>query len=398
MSILRTPTRAEGGITPSERKEMENVAEKWTRNALKTGPVDKKKLREAIYGLYKNAGLEKPRVAIAPSPLAMALAYGIAASWWYLKRKNEKLPRIQDVILSWGKNEPPLYAETVNTVTQILEPMTSPEMTSHGADASVRAWFPKLCAAFLGEKNTQLGIECAERWSSVYQGGNMWSGFLAYADAMKNVIGLTGLDCWEKYQAYEDAGVHGGFRVMHGEFCIVSEFPLELHADAAHRPHHDHGPSHRWRDGFEIYHLHGVRFPKDLYLKVISREMTASEILQIANVDQRTQAIRFAKSGFEEFFKDEKGEVIDRYTKYYRDEKIPYELWRIPAGRMFDATVHFMLYDCPSSIKRGERRQHCKGVPAFDTVPEAMAWGMSDEECVLTPDQWKELIPLVDES
>jgi hypothetical protein len=82
MSILRTPTKAEGGITPEEKSKMDDVAKKWIDIAFSTGETDKEKLVKAIHGLYEAAGLKKPRVVIVPSPLIMALAYGLAAGWW----------------------------------------------------------------------------------------------------------------------------------------------------------------------------------------------------------------------------------------------------------------------------------------------------------------------------
>ncbi|WP_180490280.1 hypothetical protein, partial [Escherichia fergusonii] len=35
-----------------------------------------------------------------------------------------------------------------------------------------------------------LGIECAKRWWSVYQGGNMWAGYDCYLTACRDILGL----------------------------------------------------------------------------------------------------------------------------------------------------------------------------------------------------------------
>ena len=81
--------------------------------------------------------------------------------------------------------------------------------------------------------------------------------------------------------------------IMHEKFCIVSDFPEILTNDNQNRPHNDHGPSHRWRDGFEIYHLDGVRLTKDLYWRIVRRTRTAADLAAIADVDQRTIAIKY---------------------------------------------------------------------------------------------------------
>lgn len=86
----------------------------------------------------------------------------------------------------------------------------------------------------------------------------MWAPMCAYYAAMRDVLGLQ-LPQFQAYAAWEACAREGGFRVMHPEFCIVSDFPAEIHVDEQNRPHNDHGPSHRWRDGWALYHVHGVR-------------------------------------------------------------------------------------------------------------------------------------------
>src|SRR3990167_6514393 len=86
--LVRTPTRAEGGITPEEKSKMDAIAKKWIAKAFCTGDTEKEKLTQAIKDLYKVSGLKEPRVVIVPSPFVMACAYGLAAGWWYLRNKG----------------------------------------------------------------------------------------------------------------------------------------------------------------------------------------------------------------------------------------------------------------------------------------------------------------------
>lgn len=169
--------------------------------------------------------------------------------------------------------------------------------------------------------------------------------------------------------------------------------------DEQNRLHSEHQSAIKWKGGKEFYYLHGINFSKDLYLKVISREMPMEEILKIKDIDQRTQAMKFAKNGLREFYKSQKGKMIDELDKLdIKQRKVHYELWKIPQGKIFNQTVYFTIYDCPSSIERGERREYAKGVPKFSKVEEAMAWGMSDDEHIITPADWLKLVPLREES
>ena len=109
----------------------------------------------------------------------------------------------------------------------------------------------------------------------------MWASLPAYIQAARDVLGLD-LPQFDPYQAWEDCAMEGGFRVMHEEFCLVSDFPLQIHKDDKNRPHNDAGPSHEWRDGWKLWHIHGVRvneqivmYPNTLTLEQIDAEMNA---------------------------------------------------------------------------------------------------------------------------
>ncbi|MCW1959774.1 MAG: hypothetical protein KIH64_014765, partial [Mycobacterium sp.] len=105
-------------------------------------------------------------------------------------------------------------------------------------------------------------LRCAQHWYPMYQGGNMWSYWDCYLTAFRDVLGLV-LPEHDKYKAWEACAIEGGFRLVHEEFCIVSDRPEVLKVDAQNRPHCADGPSHRWRDGWSQYHWHGMRIPED---------------------------------------------------------------------------------------------------------------------------------------
>lgn len=109
----------------------------------------------------------------------------------------------------------------------------------------------------------------------------MWASWASFLQAARDVLGLQ-LPVHEKYQAWEDCAMHGGFRVLHEEFCMVSDFPVRIHKDAQNRPHNDNGPSHEWRDGWKLYHIHGRRIdgwiiehPERITVQAIDAERNA---------------------------------------------------------------------------------------------------------------------------
>lgn len=166
----------------------------------------------------------------------------------------------------------------------------------------------------------------------------MWSPHHAYYEAMRDVIGLTGLGCWEKYKAWEECGKLGGFRVMHKDFCLVSEFPETLKVDKNNRPHCDTGPSHRWRDGFEIYHLNGIRVPKWLVMTdagKISAELALTE----KNVDIQREIIR--KVGAERMLKACNARTLDVFVDNHSGGGNKYKLMEMKIGSIYRKYLYF---------------------------------------------------------
>lgn len=115
----------------------------------------------------------------------------------------------------------------------------------------------------------------------------MWVAYDAYLTAARDILGLR-LSPHAAYAHWEQAAIEGSFRVMHEEFCIVSDFPEIIKVDTENRPHCENGPSHRWRDGWSLYHWHGVSVPAEW---IEDRASLTPEIaLTWQNIEQRRAA------------------------------------------------------------------------------------------------------------
>jgi len=194
-----------------------------------------------------------------------------------------------------------------------------------------KKWLYNLALVFSdGDKNTAIRmLDLCKKWTQVYQGGNMWSAYQAYADAMQNVIKLTGLKCWENFEPYRQASIYGGFRVMHEKFCIVSEFPEILKVNANNRPHCETGPSHRWKDGFEIYHLNGIRVPKWLVMTDAGK-IDPKLALTEKNVDVQREIIR--KVGAERILKATNAKCLNIFVDRHKNGGNVYKLMKMKLG------------------------------------------------------------------
>ena len=296
--IVRTKTRAEGGVTAQELERMRTHASLWIKRAMRTDPIEPNKIIPAIEGIYAAAGLKKPRVIIVPSPLVMAFAYGASAAIWYF-RKNTKCDATHDATYdatddatrdaTYAATYDATYAATHDATYAATYAATHAATYAATYDATYAATRAATHAATYAsgacyELAGDFGLGCAKNWWRSYQGGNMWAGYGCYLTACRDILGLE-LTSHAAYAHWEQAAIHGGFRAMHEEFCLVSDFPEVLRVDEQNRPHCETGPSHRWRDGFAIYHWHGVRVPAHWIEN--RANLHPNEVIKAENVEQR---------------------------------------------------------------------------------------------------------------
>jgi len=288
--IVRTAHRAEGGITAGEKARMDEHAQAWIANAVRTDTVDRAALTQAIKDLYRVAGRPEPIVVIVPSPRIMAFAGGFAAAIWYLREKDDATDHATDHATRAATGAATAdatdhatrdatdhatadatRAATFDATDDATDHATRDATDAATADATRAATdhatldatlFTSVAQALLGQ-HALFGLKCAQLWYRFYQGGNMWAGYDSYLTAARDILGLK-LPAHAAYEAWERCAKSGGFRLMHEKFCMVSDFPCVLERDAENRPHCATGPSHRWRDGWSLYHWHGVRVTQQI--------------------------------------------------------------------------------------------------------------------------------------
>ena len=153
----------------------------------------------------------------------------------------------------------------------------------------------------------------------------MWASWSCYLSAGRDILKLR-LPQHEKFKAWEDCSIHGGFRVLHEDFCIVSDFPSILKIDDQNRPHCIDGPSHQWRDGWSLYHVHGVRIPDEQRHIVLNpASITVYEIEHEGNAEIRR--VMMEQYGYERYIQDCSATVVHRLPVDYpivglRDAKL----------------------------------------------------------------------------
>ena len=294
--FVRTKTKASGPLTTEELERMKEHTEMWKARILRTKTVNAEfpKLKAAIEGIYAAANLKKPIVVLVSSPVVMAYAYGAAAAIWENRKNGIADPVFPD------KRNPVLDAVALAT-QRSANPISGSVMSTYSVDAIETS--RNACLEIAGE----FGIECAKRWNNVTQCGAYNAFDDCYFTAFRDIIGLD-LPVFEKYKHWEQAAIYGTYRVMHPNFCIVSDFPEVLKMDDRNLAHCQDGPSHRWTDGYELYHWHGVRVPAE-WIKNPS-SINPHVALTWKNIEQRRAAIEIV--GWAKVLETLNAKVIDK--------------------------------------------------------------------------------------
>jgi hypothetical protein len=144
----------------------------------------------------------------------------------------------------------------------------------------------------------------------MHQGGNMWSSWCCYLSAFRDVLGLR-LPEHAQFAAWEACAVEGGFRVLHEEFCMVSDRPEVLTVDEDNRPHNASGPSHKWRDGWSLWHWHGVRIDE-----AKRHIIEAPHLITVAEIEAETNSelrrIMIDRFGAARYLSESGAEVVEQ--------------------------------------------------------------------------------------
>ena len=345
-------------LTKEHKDQLKSWADKWIANTMSTKPMDdfdKKKMIEAVHGMYDSAKLNRPKhIVFVPSPMVLRLAGGFASWIWYLKnKKNKEATRDATADATYNATadatadairvatREATYDATYNTTADATRVATSDatyavtldairdatyDTTAVATDEATvtkknKNWFSissdsilQIAKSIFKPEHVTYAIQCASRSWYMWVGGNQWSSWVAFLSFFRHVVKLD-LNEYEKFKFYEDACIHGGPRIMHQDFCMISDRPEILLVDEQNRPHCDTGPFCKWRDGFSLYAVHGVRVPQ-----YVVETPALIEIKDIENENNlEVKRVMIDRYGSDRYMQDSGAQLVqsDRYGELY---------------------------------------------------------------------------------
>lgn len=137
------------------------------------------------------------------------------------------------------------------------------------------------------------------------RGGAFWVSWCAYISFFRDKMQWEN-EVLEKFKIDEDLAKSCGWVWWHENVLAISDRPAELHRDAAGRLHGEKGPSIAYRDGWSLYHWHGVAIPEEW---VKGNPPAPHDALTWKNIEQRRAACEIV--GWANILKQLDAKVID---------------------------------------------------------------------------------------
>ncbi len=349
-------------LTPEHAVQLRPWHEKWVDIAMRTRPMtdaDRDAMRATVNGLYAAANLPPPKhIVFVPSPLVGRVAAGFASAIWWMHHNRRRATwaateaatraatwdateaatwdateaatrdatrdatwaatRAATEAATWVATEATTWAATRDATWDATEAATwaatraaTRDATEAATEAATAGWARRL-AKLIAPKAAAFLLSCVSNAMNLYAGGNMWAAGVDFLSFFRHVARLP-LD-WSKWQHYEAASMHGGWRFMHPDFCIVVDFPTRISIDEQRRPHREDGPSHLWSDGFAIYSWHGLILPPDRSWIIADKARITPEAIEAEeNAEFRRVMLEISidgKTGFERYIEARGGREI----------------------------------------------------------------------------------------
>ena len=192
--------------------------------------------------------------------------------------------------------------------------------------------------------------------------GQHEAGYLGWCDAMQ-LIGVN-LDVAGLSTVARNAGWWWPMR----DTVILTDRPDTLHRDPQGRLHCETGPALRYRDGWAIHAIHGVRVPADL----IEHGWDVARILEEGNAEVRRAAIEL--TGWQNFILAA-GLTLVASAPDPGNPPHELELYDLPdrLRDMYDDQARILLCTNGSVEPDGTRRRYGLPVPAHHNDPVAAA-------------------------
>ena len=368
-------------LTPEQEAMMPAWRDKWIEIGLKTGECDKERFERGIRVAYKKANIPFPeKIVYVKSPMIGAIASILANGIYHKKMNNPTASAVDSSVSSavGSAVRSAVHSAIDSTVDSAVRSAVDSAVDSEVGSAvgsavgsSVDSAVGSAVTNTINNISNNIYVEVFAKLKSFYQltkeniinwhywlGGQFWvGGWYNSNSSVSFFIEVCGLklskDLMERYEAYRDINESVNYVWANRNFVMVCERPKAIRRNDDGQLHSDQKMAIEYPDGWGLYALDGVVLPEDMWLKIISKEMSFSEIMKIEIADQRMVALKYNPEA-----------IIQENAKLIHKDNRNNELYLIENSEINEITkfpkMYFLKMLCPTG------RTFIEGVdPAF---------------------------------
>jgi hypothetical protein len=336
----KTVTRIDA-LTPDQQSHFAEWSKRWIDIGLSTEPADFDAATEAALRAYKLCNLNKPMVVLRMgSPFGATV--GGAMAWMMLRELGAQV---------WSQVESQVGSQVWSQVeSQVGSQVWSQVESQVESQVGSQVW---------SQVRSQVESQVRSQVRSAInndRGGSFWASWCAYVSFFRDQMGWKD-EVLERFEIDEALCKSCGWVWWHENVLAISDRPSELHRDQQGRLHAEKGPSIAYRDGWSLYHWHGVAIPPEW---VTGKPPSASEALTWSNIEQRRAACEIV--GWNNVLKQLNAKVIDADSN-------------VQIGTLLEATIPDSGKERFLQVKCGTGREFCIPVPReMKTALQANSW------------------------
>ena len=336
-------------LTVEQEAMLAQVRDEWLAVGLSTEPANRPAAEEGVRQAYRRAGMEPPSVVIwLGSPYAGCVASAMLSQG---QVRDQVGAQVRDQVGAQVRDQ--VRAQVWDQVwDQVRGQVWAQVGDQVGAQVRGQVWDQV--------RDQVRGHVWAQVRDAVW--GQHEAGYLGWCDAMQ-LIGVN-LDVAGLSTVARNAGWWWPMR----DTVILTDRPDTLHRDPQGRLHCETGPALRYRDGWAIHAIHGVRVPADL----IETGWDVKRTLEEDNAEVRRAAIEL--TGWDRFIADA-GLTLIASAPDPGNPPHELELYDLPdrLRDMYDDQARILLCTNGSVEPDGTRRRYGLPVPAHHNDPVAAA-------------------------
>ena len=339
-------------LTKEQEAAIIPFREKWIKRTLRTEKTDEE-IKQGVKNLYKTSGEKEPIVFIMDSPFGAQVMVNFLRNLTKEQLEEMRLVDIKmdNIRINIGDN---IRDNIWNNIGDNIESNIRNNIWSNIGDNIENNIGDNIRNNIRDNiwNNIRINI-----WSNIGDNirDNIWNNKMEFSTFSSSdsswvhwylyqlyyfEVGLLKEDEYSKLlRLYIDDVIDSWMCIYLKNVAVVSRKPVVRREDE--RLHSDQLPAVLFPDGYEIYFLDGVEFPKETWQRVVSKEMSLSEIMKIEISDQRTVALKYNPQA-----------IIKEKAKLVHKSERGNELYLVKGSEINTLTsypeMYFLKMTCPT--------------------------------------------------